>query len=296
MIAILLAGALLAQDAADHARVLADPLYEGRETGTDGEHRAAGYIAGVMKRAGLEVVLQPFQGHGTTGRNVIGIARGRSDEAVVVGAHYDHLGAAKDGFYTGADDNASGTGVLLDVAARLARKPAARTVLFIAFSGEEMGLLGSRAYVGKPAVPLDKTVAMINMDMVGRLRESLIVFGADTGGRFRDYLADSPVPIVHNKDAVGPSDHTSFVLKGVPSIHLFTGAHADYHKPGDTGEKLNVEGLAKIADLVETLVRRIADAPERMAFHKPPARARRSRSSWPARPPVPTSSAGPRAA
>jgi len=131
-----------------------------------------------------------------------------------------------------------------------------------------MGILGSRYYVNHPAT-LETTVAMINMDMVGRLRESLIVFGADTGDKFKEYLADSPIKIAHNKDAIGPSDHTSFVLKGIPSVHLFTGAHADYHKPGDTAEKLNYDGLRKVTDLVETLARRVADAPERMAFVKP---------------------------
>jgi membrane-associated protease RseP (regulator of RpoE activity) len=119
---------------------------------------------------------------------------------------------------------------------------------------------------------------MINLDMVGRLRESLIVFGADTGDKFKEYLADSPIKIAYNKEAVGPSDHTSFVLKGIPAVHLFTGAHADYHKPGDTAEKLNFDGMRRVADLVETLARRVADAPERMTFVKPATTAEQPRA------------------
>jgi membrane-associated protease RseP (regulator of RpoE activity) len=132
-----------------------------------------------------------------------------------------------------------------------------------------MGLLGSKYYVNHPVVA-EAPVAMINLDMVGRLRENIVVFGADTGDHFKEYLADSPLKIAFNKDAIGPSDHTSFVLKGIPAVHLFTGAHADYHKPGDTADKLNYEGLRQVADLVESLTRRVGDAPERMAFVKPP--------------------------
>jgi hypothetical protein len=255
----------------EHVDFLASPGLEGRETGSDGERRAADYIAGRMREAGLKVEFQSFTGHGIEGRNVVGLAAGSSDEVVVLGAHYDHLGRNGDKIYVGADDNASGTAVLIEVARRLAARPAKRGLLAIAFSGEELGLHGSRSYVRAPVVPLEKSVAMINLDMVGRLRESLIVFGADTGDRFRAHLEGATIRIAHNRDAVGPSDHTSFVLKGVPAVHLFTGAHPDYHKPGDTAEKLNLEGMERIADLVETLVRRIADERGRMAFVKPPA-------------------------
>ena len=251
-----------------HVRVLASPEFEGRAAGTEGERRAAEYLAGEMRRLGLEVHVQEFPGHGGRGRNVIGVLRGRSDEAVVLGAHYDHLGKDGERIYVGADDNASGTAVVLEAAARLARRPPARTVIFACFSGEETGLHGSRHYVHHPIVPIEKTVAMVNLDMVGRLRDRLIVFGADSGDRFREYLAASPVPVAFNQDPVGPSDHTSFYLKGVPAVHLFTGAHADYHKPTDTADRVNYDGLARVADLVEGLVRRIADAPERMAFRK----------------------------
>lgn len=264
----ILAAGCAAPSLDEHVRFLASEACLGRETGTEGERRASDYIEAAFRKAGLEVRIQEFKGHGTTGRNVIGLARGTSDEAVVVGAHYDHLGESKNGWHAGADDNASGTAVLIALARSFAHRPSKRTVVLAAFSGEEMGILGSRAYTREPAVALEKTVAMINLDMVGRLRESLIVFGADSGDRFKEHLADSPVKIVYNRDPIGPSDHTSFYLKNIPAVHLFTGSHADYHKPSDTAEKLNYDGLRRIADLVETLARRIGDAPERMKFVK----------------------------
>jgi len=238
---ILLGSALPApaQDVEADAKVLSSEAYQGRETGTPGEEKAARHILAEWRQAGLHPVVQVFEGHGTSGRNVVAVIPGTIDEAVV-----------------------------MEMARRFAKKPARRTVIVVAFSGEEMGILGSRYYVGHP-VALETPVAMINLDMVGRLRGSLIVFGADTGDRFKEYLEDSPIKIAYNKEAVGPSDHTSFVLKGIPAVHLFTGAHADYHKPGDTADKLNFDGMRRVADLVETLARRVADAPERMKFVKP---------------------------
>lgn len=265
---VLLLSVAVPQDLEKDVKSLAAESFEGRETGTAGEEKAARHIIAEMRRAGLQPVVQPFQGHGTTGRNVIATVAGTMDEAVVIGAHYDHLGTDGKKVFTGADDNASGTAVVIEMARRFAKKPAKRTVILAAFSGEEMGLLGSKFYVNNPPA-VEPAVAMINLDMVGRLRENLIVFGADTGDRFKEYLADSPVKIAYNKDAIGPSDHTSFVLKGIPAVHLFTGAHPDYHKAGDTADKVNYDGLRSVADVVEALARRIADAPERMQFIKP---------------------------
>jgi hypothetical protein len=266
---LLLWTVLAAQDVEKDVKVLADEACEGRETGTSGEEKAAKHILAELRRAGLHPVVQPFPGHGTTGRNIVAVIPGTVPEAVVIGAHYDHLGTDGKKTFYGADDNASGTAVVIEMGRRFAKTPAKRTIILVTFSGEEMGVLGSRHYVNNPAA-LETPVAMINMDMVGRLRENLIVFGADTGSRFKEYLADSPLKIAYNKDAIGPSDHTSFVLKGIPAVHLFTGAHPDYHKAGDTADKINYDGLRKVADLVETLARRIGDAPEKMDFVKPP--------------------------
>jgi len=275
--ALLGSAALRAQDLEKDVRKLAGEDFEGRETGTEGEARAAKHIVGQMRGAGLEPVLQAFEAHGTRGRNVAAVIHGTTDECVIIGAHYDHLGSDGKKIYCGADDNASGTAVVIEMARRFARKPTRRTIVLIAFSGEEMGVLGSKYYVNHPLVA-ETPVAMINLDMVGRLRESLIVFGADTGDKFKEYLADSPLKIAYNKDAIGPSDHTSFVLKGIPAVHLFTGAHTDYHKPGDTADKLNYDGLGQVADLVESLARKIGDARERMTFVKPAPQAQLPRA------------------
>jgi hypothetical protein len=274
---VLLLAVAAPQDLEKDVRALADESFEGRETGTAGEEKAAKHIIAEMRRAGLQPVVQPFQGHGTTGRNVIATVAGTIGEAVVIGAHYDHLGTDGKKVFTGADDNASGTAVVIEMARRFAKKPAKRTIILVAFSGEEMGLLGSKFYVNNPPA-YETAVAMINMDMVGRLRDTLVVFGADTGDKFKEHLADSKIKLAFNKDAIGPSDHTSFVLKGIPAVHLFTGSHLDYHKVGDTADKVNYDGLRSVADLVETLARRIADAPEKMAFVKPPPSAAQPRA------------------
>ncbi len=251
-----------------HVRMLAGDGFEGRETGTEGEKAAGEFIAAVLRGRNIEPVLQEFPGHGAKGTNVLGVLRGASAEAVVVGAHYDHLGRKGEKIWSGADDNASGVAVLLELARRLSYRRPRRTIVFASFSGEEAGLFGSKHYVKNPLVPLEQTVAMVNLDMVGRLREKLLVFGTGTGDQFRAFLEDSPLALAFPNDPFGPSDHTSFILKGVPSVHLFTGSHADYHKPTDTPEKIDYEGMLRIADLVETLVRRIADAPRRMQYVK----------------------------
>ncbi len=266
---LLLAQETPAPSLEDHVRYLTGDECAGRETGTEGEKKAAAYLERELKRWKIETSVAEFRGHGTTGRNVIGVVPGSgSDEAIVVGAHYDHLGTSDKGICRGADDNASGTSVVLEVARRLASRPAKRAVVIAFFSGEEMGVLGSRAYVTKPAVPLEKTVAMINLDMVGRLGSKLIVFGVDSGDKFQEYLDESPLRIVTKADPIGPSDHTSFYVKGVPAVHVFTGSHKDWHKPSDTPDKLNLEGMRLVAYEVERLARRIADAPERMAYRK----------------------------
>jgi hypothetical protein len=226
------------------------------------------------------------------GRNVLGLlgGSGRAAEAsggaipagetIVLGAHYDHLGfggaasaaPGEKAIHHGADDNASGTALLLEVARRLAvAGPLPRSVLFIAFSGEERGLLGSGHYTNNPAVPLEDTAAMVNLDMVGRLDgDKLIIYGTGTGTGF-DTLTDRLVA-AHGFDATkepggfGPSDHASFYAKKIPVFHLFTGSHADYHRPTDTAEKINYQGLARLADLVTDLVRELAEMPERPGY------------------------------
>lgn len=219
-------------------------------------------------------------------KNVIGVLEGSgplADETVVIGAHYDHLGKGGAGslapfsrdIHNGADDNASGTSMMLEMVRRLAARPdpLPRRVVFMAFSAEERGLLGSRFYVeDQPLVPLDQTVFMFNFDMVGRLSESsdLTVFGVDSTPGLRDLVmaigSSHGFNIRPNAQVAGNSDHAPFHQRGIPVAFLFTGTHRDYHRPSDTAEKINYEGMARIADYAELLVLDLARRPERPAF------------------------------
>ena len=230
----------------------------------------------------------------TEGRNVIAVLPGvgwpqdgaaagagrRPPETVVLGAHYDHLGygganSAAPGDHTvhhGADDNASGTALLVEVARMLKQQgPFPRTILFVAFSGEERGLLGSAHYAANAVVPLDETVAMVNLDMVGRLDgNKIVVHGTGTGTGF-DALVDRFVAArgfeaAKEPGGFGPSDHSSFYARKIPVLHLFTGSHADYHRPTDTADKINYDGMVRITRLVTDVVRDLATVPERPAY------------------------------
>jgi hypothetical protein len=236
----------------------------------------------------LQVTLEPIRGQA---ENVIGIIPGSDpvlkNENIVIGAHYDHLGFGYYGsrdsslagqIHHGADDNASGTAVLLQVAQQLARsnpKPA-RTVVIAAFSGEEVGLLGSRHFVEHPPFQLPTTKAMLNLDMVGRLRDSrLTVFGTRSARELSGIINDAARPLgleIIESDRVGRSDHLSFYNKQIPSLHFFTGTHPDYHRPSDTWDKLNTEGMARISDLVTATAQKLADTRDAMVFVSLPSR------------------------
>jgi hypothetical protein len=271
----------------EDVKYLADDRLGGRMTGSPGADSAAEYLA----RRFAEVGLQPsrngwFQeftvspdapgarggrlGTGR-GRNVIGILPGSDPElrreAVIVGAHYDHLGGGEIGslspdstgrIHNGADDNASGSAALIQIARTLAAHPPARTVVFIAFSGEELGLFGSQHYVKEPLYALDNTVAMINLDMVGRMRDrKLIVYGTATATEF-PALLDSlnwyqGFDLRKQGDGLGPSDQSSFYLAGRPVLHLFTDLHEDYHRTTDDWQKINFEGIARVVDFTAGL-------------------------------------------
>jgi hypothetical protein len=229
---------------------------------------------------------------GVTTKNVIGVLEGAgpmADETIVVGAHYDHLGhggmtsgslafLSKD-IHNGADDNASGTALVMELARRLAKRPdpLPRRVVFMAFSGEEKGLLGSRHYVEHPLIPLDKTAMMINFDMVGRLngKSELTIVGTGSTTGIEEIVdavgtaAGFKVKKVKGmSDGFGGSDHESFYLKGVPILFPFTGLHADYHRPSDDTERINFAGMARIADFGEILLLDVARRPTRPEFTK----------------------------
>ena len=239
-------------------------------------------------KVSLTVTLEPIR---QRTENVVGILPGSDPnlkiENIVIGAHYDHLGLGHFGtadsgtegqIHHGADDNASGTSVLMRVAEQLTRLPPKpkRTVIFAAFSGEELGLLGSRHYVDHPAMPLPSTKAMLNLDMVGRLRENrLTVFGARSAKELSEIISQQARSLgleITESDSVGRSDHMSFYNRKIPALHLFTGSHPDYHRPSDTWDKVNVEGMAKVSDLVAATTRQLANTDKPLNFVSLPSR------------------------
>jgi len=212
--------------------------------------------------------------------NVVGLLRGKgehADEYVVVGAHYDHLGHGgpgslapwSHGIHHGADDNASGTSAVMDLADRFAHLgPQPRSIIFITFSGEEEGLLGSEYFVNHCPVPLSKIVAMLNLDMVGRVRdEKLLIGGEHTAAIFAQLVrdADSGMPLkldeFGNGGGMGPSDHMSFALKKIPVLFLFSGLHLDYHRPTDTADKINYQGMEQVVDFAQHIVETMTTMP-----------------------------------
>lgn len=281
---------------------LADDKLEGRETGTKGEQAAAAYIVERFKELGLQpkgtegfyqtFTFKPKKGpHGEvdytnagedstiTGTNVLAYIDNQAENTIIIGAHYDHLGYGSEGslhrgdkeIHNGADDNASGVAVMLDLAGKLKTANSSNNYLFIAFSGEEMGLLGSNYFTKNATLDLSKANYMINMDMVGRLKQdsTLAVYGVGTSPRWKQTLsATNPgFKIVENESGVGPSDHTSFYLQDIPVLHFFTGQHDDYHKPGDDTEKLNYEGMDAISNYIFDVITEL-DKSGKLAFRK----------------------------
>lgn len=195
--------------------------------------------------------------------NIFGLVQGtdpsKSNEYIVVGAHFDHLGwgldnsnyKGKPAIHNGADDNASGTSALMELAAEISKKPLRRNIIFVAFNGEEMGTLGSSYFVKNSPIPTEQITFMLNLDMIGRMKDNkLNIFGTGTSAKF-DKLIDSlgildTLQTLKNSEGYGPSDHSSFYAKGIPILFFFTGAHADYHSPTDDWDKLNYESMVKV--------------------------------------------------
>lgn len=227
-----------------------------------------------------------------TDRNVFGCipAGVTSSEWVVLGAHYDHLGhgiggnsLAKSGeegkVHPGADDNASGTALVMEIAAALAKERSEhpekflRNVAICFWSGEEMGLLGSNAFCDKPPFDLSKTVAYINADMVGRLHDNkLLVQGVGSSKSWARLIEKRNVAagfsLAVQDDPYLPTDVTSFYPKRVPVLNFFTGSHEDYHRPTDTADKVNYAGLARITNFAKAIVEDVAQSPERLEFSR----------------------------
>lgn len=274
---------------------LADDNLEGRQTGSNGEKLAAEYIAKRFEDLGLKAkgtvdYFQSFSfkpktdphqevnytvkdGDSTiTGTNVIGFLDNKAENTIIIGAHFDHLGYGAEGslyrgdsqeIHNGADDNASGVAVLLNLAKKLKDKNKGNNYLFMAFSGEEMGLLGSNYFTKNPTIDLAKANYMLNMDMVGRLKQdsTLAVYGVGTSPILKQVVKanNSKFKIIENESGVGPSDHTSFYNSDIPVLHFFTGQHEDYHKPGDDIKKLNYEGMETISTYIFDIISDLDD-------------------------------------
>lgn len=220
-----------------------------------------------------------------TTHNVVGIVPGRdaarSDEVLVIGAHYDGLGLGGPGsldpvpgeIHNGADDNASGVAAMLELAQWFAyptNRPA-RTLAFVAFGAEEMGLLGSSEFVDDPPFPLKDVAAMINLEMIGRLDEELIVYGIGSSPAWPGVLAEADDPaaglaVRSMAEGYGPSDHAPFYLRGVPVLAFFTGVHEDYHRASDDPEEIDLEGTRRVTRFVREVLLTIANAPVRPVF------------------------------
>jgi hypothetical protein len=216
-------------------------------------------------------------------KNVVAVLEGEgphADETIVIGAHYDHWGRGGSGsadpdsteIHNGADDNASGTAALIEVARELkAHGKLPRRIVFIAFTGEELGLIGSARYVREPLFPLDKTVAMLNMDMVGRMNDNkLIVYGTETATQFNSLVdrlgKEFGFEISKKPEGFGPSDHSSFYAKQIPVLHYFTGTHSDYHRPSDDFDKLNIPGIRRVAKMMAATAIALAEAPDQPTY------------------------------
>ena len=283
---------------------LASDRLEGRLAGTPGNDSAAAYLARRYRSLGLTELapgyLQPFDALSAQdahmGRtqprptqNVVALLRGRDpalrDEYIVIGAHFDHLGRspmfamdpeAGDAIRNGADDNASGTAAVLDLARLLKANPPRRSVIFVNFSAEELGVLGSSWFVNHPPVPIERMVAMLNFDMVGRLRnDKLIVYGTSTATELKaivDSANAAPAGgtamfrISGGGDGYGPSDQSSFYAKDIPVLHFFTDLHEDYHRATDDADKINAGGEARVVELALRVARAVADRPARLTF------------------------------
>ncbi len=299
-----------------HITFLASDSLKGREAGSANEAIAANYIADHFRDFGLEpagdnetyfqeftintaVLRNPHAGDDAEGekllsKNVVGLLQGtgNSDELIIIGAHYDHLGFGEFGslyrgeqerIHNGADDNASGTAGVLELAEYFSANRPKKDILFLAFSGEEMGLLGSAYYVDNPTVDLENALAMINMDMIGRMVDKkLMIFGIGTAENWTAILDSANtgnLDLNLVKDGTGASDHTSFYYKEIPVLHYFTDTHADYHRPSDDTEYINMNGTAlALHHLVRVIVQLDELQKDELAFVEAPGEQRQSMS------------------
>ena len=262
---------------------LASDKLRGRKTGSCGEKKAAQYIAEKFKQnklleKGEDGYFQSFnaiiqsnphktgKGKKIEVMNVVGFCDNKKEETIIIGAHYDHLGKGGHGslytgkkkIHNGADDNASGVSILINLIDLLCKNNL-YNYLFIAFSGEELGLLGSSYFAKNPTIDLQKVRFMLNFDTVGRLntKKELALNGVGTSNQWGELINKSNTynfKLITSESGIGPSDHTSFYLQKIPVLHFFTGQHEDYHKPTDDVEKINFNGMYSIMSYVTDII------------------------------------------
>ena len=272
---------ITADEANEHVAKLADDTFEGRESGSRGGRAAGIYIVERLKSLGIKGALPKggyYQNFGVYS-NILASIEGRdpllNQQAIVVGAHYDHVGYGNarnslgpTGFiHNGADDNASGVAGLLEVADAIARlpRPPKRTILFAFWDGEERGLLGSKHWVDQPTVPLAQVPIVLNADMIGRMRGNrVIVYGSRSIAGLRRLVCRqndaSDLTLDFSWELKGDSDHYTFISRNIPVLMLFTGLHEDYHRPSDDVEKINKDGMERISRLIFNVVMELAEA------------------------------------
>jgi hypothetical protein len=294
-----------------HVKTLADDSYQGRGTGSSGEKAAALYIESAFKKLKLQpkgdnqTFQQSFpfkkgahgEGEAGTSANVVAFLDNGANTTIIIGAHYDHLGMDGQGssldanpankIHNGADDNASGVAGVLELARYFAsnKKKEKNNFLFVCFSGEEMGLLGSKYVADHLPVNVSSVNYMINMDMIGRLdptTKTVIVNGTGTSPAWQPLLKkleNENLKIKTDSSGTGPSDHTSFYLKDIPVLHFFTGGHPDYHKPTDDFDKVNIAGEAEVLGLIVKIIESL-DGEPKLAFLKTKTKSMAGRSSF----------------
>ncbi len=294
-----------------HIKILAADSMQGRGTGTEGEQMAASYISSEFKKLKLKPVgktksyYQEFEfkggshGEGTPGKanNIVGYLDNKAPHTIIIGAHYDHLGIGEQGssldanpqgkIHNGADDNASGVAGVLELARYYSTNKTREkyNFLFLCFSGEELGLYGSKYFTENPTLDLTKVNYMINMDMIGRLdpqTKTVAVNGTGTSPVWETLiksLETDNLKVKTDSSGIGPSDHTSFYLKNIPVLHFFTGSHSDYHKPTDDWEKINYRGQADVLNLIARTIDNLDDQPK-LAFLPTKAKPMGSRQSF----------------
>jgi hypothetical protein len=274
---------ITAEELQGYVEHLASDQFEGREAGTPGGHAAGDYLQTELSRLGIAGASdagrweQPFD---DAYRNILGLVEGSDpamkDEFILIGAHYDHVGYGNKEnsrgplgqIHYGADDNASGTAVLLELAEALRTmpRPPARSILLAFWDGEEKEMLGSRHWAAHPTVPLDRVKAAINVDMVGRLRnERLTLYGSRTALGFRRLVSQdnrlADLRIDYSWELEDDSDHGPFFLHDIPVLFFYTGDHRDSHSPRDTAQQINSAGMARIGRLLFRVVNDLAERP-----------------------------------